>query len=285
MRAGRIGSLSIPVTIDRLVELVNEKRRLRGASLLPESNTQDNLKISFNSTDYREDLINIVFLEHLPHDVLIPYPSNAWMGSVLPDNRFTEVHSVNYFQMINGDCELTHAMEDLYRIIKPGGTAHIGVPNFDFILDKIVTATSEAERLRWEHFLFSRNVDERGLFYNQSICNFIRIRNRARFAGFNNVIEDKEYGEENIRYIDMRPEEFDLPTVDESVREKYEEIRKDDSIRRKPCIVRRCKAKAGQQEFARIPSVYCRRHYRKAKTKLAEAQERALCTMVILKKE
>ena len=110
MRAGRIGDLSIPVTAERLVELVNEKRRLRGASLLPKRNKQGNMKISFNSVDFREDLINITFLEHLQHDVLIPYPSNAWMGSVLPESAFAEVHSVNYYQMINGDCELTHAM-------------------------------------------------------------------------------------------------------------------------------------------------------------------------------
>lgn len=285
MRAGRIGDLSIPVTKDRLVELVNEKRRLRGAPLLPESNTQDNLKISFNSVDYRDDLINIVFLEHLVHDVLIPYPSNAWMGSVLPDEAFTEVHSVNYYQMINGDCELTHAIEDLYRILKPGGAAYVGVPNLDLILQRIVETKSESERLKWEHFLFSRNVDERGLFYNQSICNLNRLRNRARFAGFREIIEDKEYGEESVKFLTMKPEEYDLPTVDEEARLKHKEMMKDDSVRRKSCIVARCKAKAGQQEFARVPSVYCRRHYRKAKTKLTEAQERALRIMVILKKE
>lgn len=285
MRAGRIGDLSIPVTIERLVELVNEKRRLRRAPLLPKEITQDNLKISLNSADYRDDLINIAFLEHLQHDILIPYPSNAWMGSVLPDNAFTEVHSINYYQQINGDCELTHAIEDLYRILKPDGVAYIGVPNFDFILGKIMSTSSESERLRWEHFLFSRNVDERGLFYNQSICNFARLRNRAHFAGFKGAEEDKGYGEDNIKYLDMKPEEFDLSGVDEEAREKHKAIVENDGIRRKPCIVKRCKAKAGQQEFARVPSVYCRRHYRKAKTKLIEAQERALRTVVILKKE
>ena len=47
----------------------------------------------------------------------------------------------------------------------------------------------------------------------------------------------------------------------------------DDTVRRKKCVVGRCSAKAGQQEFQRTPSVYCRRHFRKAKHKLAEAQE------------
>lgn len=285
MKVVRIGEILIPVSTDRLVELVNEKRRLRGQPLLPASITQDNLKISFNSAEYHEDLINIAFLGHLQHDILIPYPSNAWMGSILPSDTFVEVHSINYYQMINGDCELTHAIEDLYRILKLDGTAYIGVPNLDLILNKIIETKAETERLKWEHFLFSRNVDERGLFYNQSICNFARLRSRARFAGFRTVTEDKGYGEENIKYLAMKPEEFDLPGVDDGARTAFRVMAKDTSVRRKKCIVPRCKAKAGQQEFARIPSVYCRRHYRKAKTKLVEAQERALRIMVILKKE
>ena len=42
--------------------------------------------------------------------------------------------------------------------------------------------------------------------------------------------------------------------------------------------------KMNQQEFKRQQSIYCRRHFRKAKQKLSEAQERALRTVVILEK-
>jgi len=285
MRNPRIGEITIPIVFDQLVELVNEKRRLRKEPLLPEDMTQDNLRINFNSEEYNTDLINMAFLGHLQYDVLIPYPGNAWMQSVLPSDAFTEVYSTNYFQKINGDCELTHAMEDLYRIVKPGGTAYIVVPNCDLILQKLVGIKEDTGRLKWEHFLFSRNVDEKGLFYNQSLCSARRLKNRARFAGFQEAAEDKEYGESNIKYLDMVPEEYNLPGVNEKARKQFRSMISDSSIRRKKCIVPRCQAKAGQQEFRRMQSIYCRRHYRKAKAKLTEAQERALRIMVILKKE
>lgn len=284
MQNQKVGEFTVPITSEHFLETVREMRRLKGRTALPEDMTMDNLKISFNSEEYRDDLVAISFLEHLEYDVLMPYPSNAWMGSVIPDNFCQEVHSINYYQKINGDCELTHALEDLHRIIKPGGKAYIGLPNFRLILENIMNAKSETESLKWEHFLFSRNVDERGLFYNQSICDVKRIRSRAFFAGFKELQEDKEYGEEGRKYLAMKPEDFNLPGVDQEARDKFWEVHKDDAVRRKKCIVGRCKAKAGQQEFSRTPSVYCRRHFRKAKQKLAEAQERALRTMVVLTK-
>ena len=285
MKVTRIGEIVIPVDFDRLVEMTNEKRRWRGQPLLPPEITQDNLKISFNSEEYREDLINMSFLGHLQYDILIPYPSTAWMKSVFPDAIFTEVHSVNYYQKINGDCELTHAVEDLFRIVKPGGTAYIGVPNFDLILRMISEIQDDTGRLKWEHFLFSRNVDEKGLFYNQSICNVKRIRSRGYYAGFRTVGEDTSYGEQFTKYISMTPEEINLPGVDEEARKKFAEMLNDTSIRRKKCIVPSCEAKAGQQELRRVQSVYCRRHYRKAKSKLEEFQQKALRLVVTLKKE
>lgn len=284
MKNVKVGEFMVPVTSLNFLEDVQRMRRIKHRKPLPKNMTMDTLKIAFNSEEYVDSLINIVFLEHLDHDILMPYPSNAWMGSVIPDEFCIEVHSINYFQKINGDCELTHALEDLYRILKPGGTAYIGVPNFKLILEKIVGASSEVESLKWEHFLFSRNVDERGLFYNQSICDARRIKSRAYFAGFEKAEEDEEYGTESTKYLTMTPEDFDLPGVDEKVRAEFWEMHRDDAVRRKKCIVGRCTAKAGQQEFKRQPSVYCRRHFRKAKQKLTEAQERALRTLVVLKK-
>ena len=111
------------------------------------------------------------------------------------------------------------------------------------------------------------------------------MRNRARHAGFKSVKEDRNYGEANVKFLTMTPEEFDLPGVDKKVRQRFNRMLRNDKIRRKGCIMSRCNAKAGQQEFKRKQSVYCRRHYRKAKEKLAGAQERALRIMVILKKE
>ena len=285
MKPIKIGEITIPVNFDNIIERTNIQRQIRKQPELPPSNTQDDVKIGFNTEEYRQDLVNVGFLEHLRHDILIPYPDNAWMESVLPDNSFTEVHSINYYQQINGDCELTHAMEDLYRILKPGGTAYIGIPNFDVILDKIQNAASEHLRLHWEHFIFSRNVDERGLFYNQSICDVQRITNRARHVGFRDIQEALSYGKDLAKYLTMKPDRFDLPGVDKEVRAEFNRTLKDKSIRRKKCIISRCVSKAGQQEFARKQSVYCRRHYRKAKRKLEEMQERALRAMVVLKKE
>ncbi len=285
MKPVKLGEITIPVNFDNAIDLVNLQRKIRRQLLLPEDMTKDNMRISFNSEKYREDLINISFLEHLKYDILIPYPSNAWMGSILPDGVFTEIHSINYYQKINGDCELTHAIEDLHRILKHNGTVHIGVPNFKLILEKIVEMPSEVTRLQWEHFLFSRNVDERGLFYNQSICDVKRIVSRARHAGFRDIQEDLLYGKENEKYIEMHPENFDLPGVNEQARIDFNIMLKDSKIRRKKCIMTRCTSKAGQQEYKRQQSVYCRRHYRKAKQKLQEMQECALRSMVVLKKE
>lgn len=282
MRDNRIGDISIPIRFKQIVESVNLRRQLREQPLLPEDMTEDNLRITFNSEEYRPEMINISFLGHLQYDILIPYPSNAWMGSILPDEAFEEVHSVNYYQKINGDCELTHAIEDLYRVLKPGGKAVIAVPNFKYILEKIIETRSEQGRLQWEHFLFSRNVDERGLFYNQSITDFSRLRNRGLFAGFTKVEEDQGYGEEVEKYLTMIPEEFNLPGVTSEVRRKFQRAKR--IGRRTKCIIARCSSKAGQQEFKRAPSIYCRRHYRKAKTKLAQMQERALRIAVILTK-
>jgi len=284
MKKIKIGDFTTAVTSENFLEYAHEMRRLRGRKPLPEDMTTDNLKISFNSEEYIDDTVNLAFLGHLDHDILIPYPSNAWMGSVLPDEFCQEIHCVNYFQKINGDCELTHALEDMYRILKPGGVVYIGVPNFKLILSKIVNANSEVESLKWEHFLFSRNVDERGLFYNQSICDFRRIRGRASFAGFSSATEDENYGGESEKFLTMDPDDFDLPGISKKTRKAFWKMHADDSIRRKKCIVGRCNAKAGQVEFKRQPSIYCRRHYRKAKQKLLEAQERALRIMVILKK-
>jgi len=278
----RIGEITIPVGIGNAIELTNLKRKWRGQPLLPEDNTQDNLKISFNSEDYREDLVNITFLAHLQYDILIPYPCTAWMQGVIPDKSIDELHSVNYFQKINGDCELTHAMEDLYRIMKVGGTAYVSVPNIQVILRKIIDTVDENARLKWEHFLYSRNVDEKGLFYNQSACDARRIRSRAYHAGFRGVTEDTAQGDDVIKYLDMQPEQFNLPGVTEEVRAKRLTDKED---RRKMCTVPGCPAKSGQQEFQRTPSVYCRRHFRKAKAKLIEMQERALRLTVVLKKE
>lgn len=284
MKNVKVGEFVVPVTSLNFLEDVQRMRELKQRKPLPKDMSMDNLKISFNSEEYTDSLINVAFLEHLDHDILIPYPSNAWMGSVLPDEFCVEVHSINYCQKINGDCELTHALEDLHRILKPGGKAYIGVPNFKLILEKIVNANSEVESLKWEHFLFSRNVDERGLFYNQSICDAKRLKSRAYFAGFEEAEEDKKYGVESTMYLTMIPEQLDLPGVSDKAREKFWRMYNDDTIRRKKCIIRRCTAKAGQQEFKRQPSIYCRRHFRKAKQKLTEAQERALRTLVVLKK-
>ena len=280
----RIGDLSIPVYSDNLIELVNQKRQWLRQPPLPPDMTQDSLKISFNSIDFDPNLINITFLGHLERDILIPYPSNAWMGSVLPAATFAEVHSVNYYQQINGDCELTHAMEDLARIVKVGGKAVISVPNFRIILGKIVETTSDSQRLKWEHFLFSRNVDERGLYFNQSVCDINRLRSRASYAGFRKVVEDTTYGVEYEKYLTMEADSFDLPGVTPETREEHKKMLEDPKVRRKKCIVPRCDSKAGQKELQRAPSVYCRRHYRKAKAKLAEAQERALRLVVVLEK-
>ncbi len=285
MKPVKLGEITIPVSSDNIVELVNYERKLRGQKLLPEEITQDNLKISFNSEEYREDLINISFLGHLRYDILIPYPSNAWMESALPEDTFTEVHCAGYYQKINGDCELTHAIEDLQRILKPNGIAYVGVPNFKLILNELANSRSEAQRLRWEHFLFSRNVDEKGLFYNQSICDATRIMSRARFAGFKSAEEDADYGTELEKYLTMTPENFNLQGVNKEVRQKFKEMLRDDDIRRKKCIIARCSSKAGQQEFKRVQSIYCRRHFRKAKGKLKAAQERALRVLIVLKKE
>lgn len=281
----RVGELGVPVIFDRLVEMAKIKRQLRNQEKLPEEITQDNLKVTWNSEEFRNDLVNIAFLSHLQYDVLIPYPGNAWLGSIFPDKVFTEIHSVNYYQKINGDCELTHALEDLYRILKPGGKAFISIPNFDLILDKILNAESDIHRLKWEHFLFSRNVDEKGLFYNQSICSYMRLYGRAWHAGFRSIEEDKCYGGENEKYLQMEPDSFDLPGVDNEARDGFRSMLVDPTVRRKKCIVPRCVSKAGQQEFKREQSVYCRRHYRKAKIRLQEMQEKALRIMVILKKE
>ena len=257
MKNIKVGEFMVPVTSVNFLEDVQRMRELKQRKPLPKDMTMDNLRIGFNSEEYVDDIINIAFLEHLDHDILMPYPGNAWMGSVLPDDFCIEVHSINYFQKINGDCELTHALEDLYRIIKPGGKAYIGVPNFKLILDKIVNANSEVESLKWEHFLFSRNVDERGLFYNQSICDEKRLRSRAYFAGFSKVKEDSNYGKESTKFLTMTPEDFDLPGIDEEARKEFWEMHGDDAVRRKKCIIGRCMAKAGQQEFKRQPSVYC----------------------------
>lgn len=285
MRSVRVGEIGIPVHLDQLVELTNLKRKWLGQKPLPIDVTQDSLKISFNSEEYREDLINLSFLGHLQYDILIPYPSTAWMKSVIPDNFCTEVHSVNYYQKINGDCELTHAIEDLFRIVKPEGKAVISVPNFDYIVRMINEIRDDVSRLKWEHFLYSRNVDEKGLFYNQSLCNFSRLSNRARYAGFRTIVEDGTYGIQHAKYLNMMPENFDLPGVNEEARENFQKMLADTSIRRKKCIVPDCPAKAGQQEFRRVQSVYCRRHYRKAKDKLEEMQQKALRLVVVLKKE
>lgn len=285
MKSLRVGELGIPVNLEQMIELVNLKRKWQKQNPLPEDITQDNLKIAFNSEEYTESLINISFLGHLQYDILMPYPSTAWMKSVFPDGIFAEVHSVNYYQKINGDCELTHAMEDLYRIVKPGGKAIISVPNFDFILKKINEIQDDVARLKWEHFLFSRNVDEKGLFYNQSLCNVRRISNRARYAGFRAIEEDTSYGEQHTKYLDMIPEDFNLAGIDAKAREEFQKMLVDTAIRRKKCIISECTAKAGQQELRRVQSVYCRRHYRKAKIKLEEMQQKALRLVVILKKE
>jgi hypothetical protein len=82
----------------------------------------------------------------------------------------------------------------------------------------------------------------------------------------------------------MEPDMFDLPGVTEETRKEFWKMIADDSVRRKTCIIPRCNAKAGQVEFRRQRSVYCRRHYRKAKDKLAEAQEKALRIMVVCTK-
>jgi hypothetical protein len=281
----RIGDLIIPVAFDRMVELTNEKRRLRGYSLLPQEITQDNLKITWNSEEFRDDFINVGFLGHLQHDILVPYPGNAWMGSIFPEQVFTEIHSINYYQKINGDCELTHAMEDLYRILKSNGTAHISVPNFNLILNKIVQTNVDTERLKWEHFLFSRNVDEKGLYYNQSLCTHQRLYSRAIYAGFKSISKD-EFDDKDIeKCLNMKPDQFDLPGVNEEARKNFQLALMDSAVRRKKCIVPRCISKAGQQEHKREQSVYCRRHYRKAKAKLIETQEKILRTTIILKKE
>jgi len=285
MKSVRVGEIVIPVNLDQMIELTNEKRKWRGQSPLPPSITKNNLKISFNSEEYKEELINVSFLGHLQHDVLIPYPSTAWMRSVFPDQFLTEVHSINYYQKINGDCELTHAIEDLFRIIKQKGTAYIGVPNFELILKMITDTSDDTTRLKWEHFLFSRNVDEKGLFYNQSICSLKRIRNRACYVGFKTAEEDKMCGAHFAEYLNMIPEQFNLPGVNEETREMFNKILNDKNIRRKKCIVPGCLAKAGQQELMRIQSVYCRRHYRKAKVKLEECQQKALRLVIVLKKE
>ena len=284
MQQVKIGDFSIPVTSGNIVEMTNEMRRLKGRKPLPEDMTKDNLKISWNSEEYKDEVINIAFLGHLQYDILVPYPQTAWMGSILPDNFCTEIHTVNYYQKINGDCELTHAIEDLYRTLKPGGKAFISVPNFDLILDNIRQSADEVASLKWEHFLFSRNVDEKGLFYNQSICNYKRLSNRLRYAKFRDVILDNAYGQDCVRYLSMEPDAFDLPGVNAEVRAEFWKMIADDNIRRKKCIMDKCEAKSGQKEFKRERSVYCRRHYRKAKLKLAEAQEKALRIMVIATK-
>jgi len=281
----RIGDLIIPVPFDRMVELTNEKRRLRGHVLLPQEITQDNLKITWNSEEFCDNLINVSFLGHLQYDILIPYPGNAWMGSILPDQVFTEVRSINYYQKINGDCELTHAMEDLHRILKLGGTAYISVPNFELILAKIMSIRDDKERLKWEHFLFSRNVDEKGLYYNQSICGNARLLNRAVHTGFKIISKDEFDSKDIEKCLDMRPDQFDLPGVDNEARKHFQASLVDSAVRRKKCIVPRCVSKAGQQEYKREQSIYCRRHYRKAKAKLIETQEKILRTTIILKKE
>jgi len=285
MKVTRIGEVVIPVDLNCMVEMTNERRKWRGQPLLPEDITQDNLKINFNSEEFEDNLINVAFLAHLPYDILVPYPCTAWMQSIFPDGTFAEVHSINYYQKINGDCELTHAMEDLFRILKPNGVAYIGVPNFEFVLRMINEIQDDTSRLKWEHYLYSRNVDEKGLFYNQSLCGLKRIRNRARFAGFRAVDEDNAYGQQFTKYLNMIPEDFDLPGVDQHEREEFQKRLADTSIRRKRCVVPGCDAKAGQQELRRVQSVYCRRHYRKAKAKLEELQQKALRLVVILKKE
>jgi hypothetical protein len=112
-----------------------------------------------------------------------------------------------------------------------------------------------------------------------------RISNRARFAGFRTVEEDTSYGEQFAKYLNMTPEDFDLPGVNQHEREEFQKRLTDSSIRRKRCVAPGCDAKAGQQELRRVQSIYCRRHYRKAKAKLEEFQQKALRLVVILKKE
>jgi SAM-dependent methyltransferase len=250
----------IAITDKNWSEVINFSRKIKNIPNIPDNR---GINLNLGSDTFKIDCINISFFDGIEYDLKLEFDFKRFL---LPfkNESINSISSINFLQKIQSDCILTHFFQSIYNLLIPGGFAYIVVPNFHRIVNNIVNCSNEVERIDLEKLLFSES-DSTGIFYSQNFIDILRIKNRAKYAGFKDIIElNKSKNTDKIKLytvntVDLYPEQLDLK-------------KKADAISKGMCALRYlgCKQQACLNEYHNSKLIYCEHHSNKAKRLVKE---------------
>lgn len=237
-------------SIEEMYSLVAAARNFKGQ---PPLEDDGKVRVSFNSVHFIPNAINVGFLDMTPWDIEVHPLEFTRYGIPFPPNTIDEFHCYGFAHRVRSDCELTHFFENVYNILKPGGTCFFRVIGLLELMQRCLDSqTCDNDLHLVERQLFT-GQDRSGLYFNQCSFNRYRIKNRMRHAGFSEV-EVTEGTVDNA----VIPQEPDHVWLREFGVDLINKCLDGDT-----CIM--CDTPRTTKPYRPTErSIYCKKHYRKA---------------------
>ena len=207
-------------------------------------------------------------------------PLDFQVSSLGLSGAFDEVESYGLAHRLHGDCTLTHGIEGLGSLVKPGGVLVVGFLSMPDVMGMALENLRAGDYARaqvLEKVCFGQPADKAGILYPQTLLSKEKLGSLLCRAGFMNMEVIREPSPELPPAF---PDLFRLEGIEDKVWEgSAMNFREEDNLRKdRPTCVLCDRVVTKRDHDRKCFSRYCKDHYYEARTLCDESLRSAfLC--------